>query len=98
MAYEETDLGLRKPDGDDPARNGDNHIAHNAQRVQELIAADRAAAAALAARLGQAEANISAGMGGGPGLSEDPLYPGTYFMADDSPLMEDPANPGLYTF
>lgn len=98
MAYEETGLGFRKPDGEDPAKNGDNHIAHNAQRAQELIAAGQAAAAALSARLGVAEANISAGMGGGPGISEDPLNPGTYFIADDSPITEDPDNPGLYTF
>jgi len=98
MAYEETGLGFRKPDGNDPAKNGDNHIAHNAQRAEELIAASLSAAASLATRLGQAEANIQAGNGNGPGLTEDPLNPGTYFMAVDSPLMEDPDNPGFYTF
>lgn len=98
MAYEETGLGFRKPDGYDSAKQGDNHIAHNAQRAQELIAAGQAAAAALAARLGQAEANINAGNGNGPGLTEDPLNPGTYFIASDSPINEDPDNPGFYTF
>lgn len=38
MAYEETPLGFRKPDGADPVRQGDNHIAHNAQTAEELIA------------------------------------------------------------
>jgi hypothetical protein len=38
VAVEETPLGYKKPDGNDPARNGDNIIAHNAQRSQDLIA------------------------------------------------------------
>jgi hypothetical protein len=98
MAYEETTLGYRKPDGSDPAKNGDNHIAHNAQKNQEHIAALTAALAQANARLGVAEANIRGGLGTDLGLSEDPLNPGTYFMADTSPITEDPANPGLYTF
>ena len=37
MAVEETPLGFRKPDGDEPVRGGDNVIAHNAQKAQDLI-------------------------------------------------------------
>lgn len=105
MAVALTSLGFKKPDGTELFRQGDNVIADNAQKAEDLIqariAAQLAAAAALAAtnaRLGVAEANIQAGNGNGPGLSEDPLNPGTYFMADDSPITADPLNPGLYTF
>lgn len=98
MAIAITPLGFKKPDGTELVKGGDNVIADNAQKAQDLLAAALAADAALATRLGQAEANINAGMGGGPGLTEDPLNPGTYFMADTSPIQEDPASPGLYTF
>jgi len=109
VAIELTPLGFQKPDGNEPLRGGDNVIAANAQKAQELIkaaqdliAANAAAAAAadnsLATRLGQAEANMQAGNGDGPGLTEDPLNPGTYFMADTSPIQPDPVTPGLYTF
>lgn len=37
MAVEETPLGFKKPDGDEPVRGGDNVIAHNAQKAQDLI-------------------------------------------------------------
>ena len=98
MAVEITTHGLRAPDGKELARNGENDIAHNARKTDALHTATLAAQANLNARLGRAEANINAGTGGGPGLVEDPLNPGTYFMADDSPLTEDPAAPGFYTF
>ena len=109
MAITPTPLGFQKPDGNEPVRGGDNVIAANAQKADDLIqsaqaaiTANAAAAAAtansLAARLGQAEANIQAGNGDGPGLTEDPLNPGTYFMADTSPIQPDPVTPGLYTF
>jgi hypothetical protein len=98
VAIDTTPLGFKKPDNSELFKFGAYVITLNAQRSEELISADRAARNALAARLGQAEANINAGMGGGPGLREDPLNPGTYFMADTSPITEDPANPGLYTF
>lgn len=91
MAVQTTALGFRIPDGNELARNGDNDIATNGQKAQHYLAN-------VLARLGVAEANIQAGMGGGPGLTEDPLNPGTYFMSDDSPIIEDPENPGLYTF
>lgn len=109
MGVTVTPLGFQVPDGNDPVRNGDNVIAANAANAQEVAAALAAQAAlnkaaaeatanALAARLGQAEANIQAGNGDGPGLTEDPLNPGTYFMADTSPIQPDPVTPGLYTF
>lgn len=98
MAVEETPHGYRKPDGNELFKSGDNVISHNAQKSEEHVASLNASLAALQGRMGQAEANINAGMGGGPGLTEDPLNPGTYFMADDSPITEDPDNPGLYTF
>lgn len=37
MAIETTPLGFQKPDGNELFRKGDNVIAHNAQRAQELI-------------------------------------------------------------
>ena len=91
MAVTTTPLGFKKPDGNELVRGGDNVIADNAQKAEELLAS-------TLGRLGQAEANINAGLNGGHGLSEDPLNPGTYFMADTSPLAEDPASPGLYNF
>lgn len=91
MAVTTTPLGFKKPDGNELVRGGDNVIADNAQKAQELFAS-------TLGRLGQAEANIQGGLGSGPGLSEDPLNPGTYFIADASPLTEDPLSPGLYNF
>lgn len=86
-----TPLGFKKPSGQDLIRAGDNAIADNAQRAQDLLAQ-------TLARLGQAEANIQSGAGGGPGLSEDPNNPGTYFIAADSPITADPTYSGLYNF
>lgn len=89
MAVEETPLGYRVPDGDDPVRNGDNIIAHNALRSQDLNEH-------LLSRLGLAEAKLDAGAGG-VGLSEDPLHPGLYYFAGPT-ITADPDHPGLYTF
>lgn len=47
MAVSETPLGFKVPDGNDPIRNGDNHIAANALRAQELLDAHQAKLAAL---------------------------------------------------
>jgi hypothetical protein len=91
MAVALTSLGFKKPDGNELFKQGDNVIADNAQKADDILAA-------VNVRLGLAEANIDAGSGYGPGLSEDPLNPGTYFMADESPITPDPENPGLYTF
>ena len=98
MAVTTTPQGYKKPDGNELFKSGDEVIAHNAQKADEHRAAALEAQAALAARLGQAEANIKGGLGTDIGLSEDPLNPGTYFMADTSPIQPDPATPGLYTF
>lgn len=98
MAVTTTPLGFKKPDGNELVRGGDNVIADNAQVAQDLLAAQQAQLAATQTRLGVAEANIQAGGGTGPGIVEDPLNPGTYFIADDSPLLEDPEYPGYYVF
>jgi hypothetical protein len=82
----------------EPVRNRDNDIAFNAQKAEDLAAAHEAAVTALQNRVGVAEANISRGSGDGLGIAEDPYNPGTYVIADTSPLTEDPDNPGYYTF
>lgn len=55
MAVEETPLGFLKPDGNEPVRQGDNVIAHNAQRANDLI---------VGLQNGIVETNFD---GGGPG-------------------------------
>ena len=52
MAIVTTPLGLQKPDGGEAVRNGDNVIAANAQKVEDLIQADRG-------RLGNIEATAA---------------------------------------
>lgn len=91
MAIDVTPLDFWAPDGNERVKDGENAIAHNAQTAQTLFAS-------ALGRLGQAEADIRGGLGDGPGLYEDPVNPGTYFMADASPLTEDPDEPGLYNF
>ena len=86
MAVTTTPLGFKKPDGNELARNGDNVIADNAQKAEELLAN-------ALGRIGQAEANQG---GVTHGLTEDLTRPGTYFIATDSPIQPDPANPGFY--
>jgi outer membrane protein TolC len=99
VAVETTPRGYKIPDGTtELVKRGAEVIGDNARKADADVTALQAQLAAATTRLGQAEANISAGMGGGPGLTEDPLNRGTYFMADDSPIDEDPDNPGLYTF
>ncbi|WP_422758303.1 hypothetical protein [Paenarthrobacter sp. C1] len=87
MAVDTTSLDFKVPDGNDPVRNGDNIIGHNAQRAQDLHEH-------TLTRLGMAEAMINAGAGG-VGLSEDPLHPGLYYFAGPS-FTADPDHPGLY--
>ncbi|SDK78759.1 hypothetical protein [Arthrobacter sp. ok362] len=89
MAIETTSLGFQVPDGVELVRNGDDVIAANAKTSETVISK-------ISGRLGQAEVNISAGGGGGPGIIEDLFHPGTYFIAESSVLHEDPVNPGFY--
>jgi len=89
MAIETTALGFQKPDGNEAIRNGDNVIAANAATAETVLSA-------ALGRIGQAEANIQAGLGGGIGIFEDPFHPGTYFVSDTSVIIPDPANPGFY--
>lgn len=60
MAVETTPLGFLKPDGNERVRQGDNMIAHNAQRANDLIAGLQA---------GTVETNFD---GGGPGTTYAP--------------------------
>lgn len=96
MAIAETPRGLLKPDGNERVKDGDNVIATNAQKTDDLIAAREAADDKLAARVGIAEAKIDAGAGG-VGLSADPDRPGLYYFAGPT-IIPDPATPGLFTF
>jgi hypothetical protein len=89
MAVALTSLGFKKPDGNELFKQGDNVIADNAQKSDDLIAP-------ALTRLGLAEAALNAGAGG-PGLSEDPLNAGLYYFAGPT-ITADPGNPGLYTF
>jgi hypothetical protein len=82
-----TPLGYKKPDGNELVKGGDNVIADNAQKSEDIQAP-------MLARLGQAEAAINAGAGG-PGLSADPLNPGLYYFAGPT-IAPDTSNPGLY--
>ena len=91
MAIVTTPLGFKKPDENELFRNGDNVIADNAQKAEDILAAH-------AARIGQVEANVDAGSGTGLGLAVDPESPGLYFFSTGSPIEADPDNPGLYTF
>ena len=47
MAIETTSLGFQKPDGNEPFRQGNDVISANAQKAQDLIAADKARLALL---------------------------------------------------
>lgn len=75
MGIVNTPLGFQKPDGNDPLRNGDNVIAANAQKAQDLLAEARAQIANLQGQ------RFSTGLDGGtpfttfeePTAVEDPL-------------------------
>lgn len=47
MAITTTPLGFQKPDGNEPFRQGNDVISANAQKAQDLIAADKARLALL---------------------------------------------------
>ena len=55
MAIETTDLGFQKPDGNEPVRGGDNVIAANAQKAEELHRNSRDRLAAVEAAGAQQE-------------------------------------------
>jgi hypothetical protein len=59
MAITTTPLGFQKPDGNELLRNGDNVIAANGQKAEDLIAADRSRISASEGRLAADEARIS---------------------------------------
>lgn len=66
MAIEITPLDFQLPDGDEPVRGGDNVIAHNGRRSQELLTEARA-------RLANMEAGkFSRSLDGGTPFSEYP--------------------------
>jgi len=96
MAITTTPRGFLKPDGNERVKDGENVIAANAQKAEDLIAAREAAEIALSGRVGVAEAKIDAGAGG-VGLSADPDRPGLYYFAGPT-FAPDPAHPGLFTF
>lgn len=76
MAVTTTPLGFKKPDGNEPVRNGDNVIAENAQRAQDLLGDALPKLATL-----QAAAFAS----GALPLIEDPDDPGFYILSEGTP-------------
>ena len=58
MAITTTPLGFKKPDGNELVRGGDNSIADNAQKAQDLIAAAQSATATLTGRVANAEQTV----------------------------------------
>lgn len=60
MAVETTPLGFKAPDGNELVRNGDNAVADNARKAQELIAADRGRLSAIEAKNGQQDVRLGA--------------------------------------
>ena len=99
MAVEITPRGYKVPDGvTELVKNGAGVIGDNARKADADVTALQAQLQAATNRLGVAEATIKGGLGVDIGISEDPLAPGTYFMADTSPITEDPDHTGLYTF
>lgn len=73
VAVEITPLGFKKPDGGELVRGGDNVIADNAQKAQDLLgnALPRLAAVELAAFAA-----------GDLIMIEDPADPGFFILAD----------------
>jgi hypothetical protein len=107
VAIETTPLGFQKPDGNELLRNGDNAIATNAQKAQDLIAAAQDADAVLGNRIDQAEGSVQdaqeqlaaaqaadAALAARIGITEAKIDAG----AGGPGLSEDPDHPGLYYF
>lgn len=76
MAIEITPLGFKKPDGNEPLRGGDNIIADNAQKAQDLLGPALPKIALLESAAFSAGALI---------LMEDPADPGFYILAEETP-------------
>jgi hypothetical protein len=72
MGVTVTPLGFRKPDGNEPVRSGDNEIAANAQKAEDLLTNARQ-------RLAYIEGAELAGSTAI--LVEDPDDPGFYVTA-----------------
>ncbi|QWY79658.1 hypothetical protein PP637_gp28 [Arthrobacter phage Persistence] len=107
MAIELTPLGFQKPDGNELVRNGDNAIAANAQKSQDLIAAAQAGALEISGRVDEVEtataeqqAQLAAAqaadlaLAGRIGVAEAALNAG----AGGPGLSADPDRPGLFYF
>ena len=73
MGVTTTPLGFKKPDGNELARNGDNVIADNAQKAQDLLGN-------ALPRLAVVESAAFAA--GTIPLIEDPEDPGFYILAN----------------
>jgi hypothetical protein len=75
VAVTTTPLGFKKPDGYELVKTGDNVIADNAQKADDVLTDTRT-------RLGQVEAEIASGETGPGGLVPDPDNPGLYFLPE----------------
>lgn len=112
MAVETTPLGFRKPDGKELVRNMDNEIAHNAQKAQDLITADRTRLTGVEGRASSLESRATVVEGvatdaearitlmeasGRPaGIAADSLNPGLYLLTPGGQITEDPEYPGFF--
>lgn len=82
MAITTTPLGFKKPDGNEPVRGGDNVIADNAQKAQDLIQS-------VSSRLLMIENGAVAS-----GIMPDPLDPDTLLIntGSDGQIITDPSD------
>lgn len=59
MAITNTALGLQKPDGSELVRDGDNIMSGNAQKIDDLITADRGRLSAIESKNTQQDTDIT---------------------------------------
>lgn len=85
MTITRTPLGLHQPTDDEMVKKGAQVISHNAGVTDTLLGDTRN-------RVGGLEAERALD----PGLIEDPDHPGLFFLAPDTTLAPDNANPGFY--
>lgn len=76
MAITTTPLGFKKPDGQELVRGGDNVIADNAQKAQDLLGLALPVIATLQTAAFAAGALV---------MVEDPADPGFYILAEETP-------------